>query len=119
MINLNEFKSVIEKSIIALATVMENSKANAIAVGQVKVISEDEVLITDNYMNQTVKDILANPSVCLLFWDENFKGYKLIGQASYYNSGAYKERVGQMEENKDYPAKGAIVVKIEKIIASS
>ncbi len=84
-----------------------------------KVISKDEILITDNYMNQTIKDILKNNNVCLVAWNKKLKGYKTIGKAKYYTIGKWKEFVEKMKENKGLPAKGAILVKVKKNIPSA
>jgi len=116
MQNLTEIKDLIESNPVAFATVTEGNKPNVIGVAFVKVISEDRVLITDNYMNQTVKDITQNPNVCLIVWDSEFKGYKLVGQAEYFTEGEWKRYVEQMDENKGLPAKGAVLVTISKII---
>lgn len=117
MEKLIEIKDLIEKNPVALATVT-NNKPNIIGVAFVKVVSDDEILITDNYMNQTIKDISGNKNVCLIVWNEDLKGYKLIGKAEHYTEGEWKNFVEKMEENKGLPAKGAIIVKVSKIISS-
>ena len=49
---------------------------------------------------------------------KNLEGCKLIGEAEYHTSGKRKEFAENMPENKGLPAKGAILVKILKIIES-
>jgi len=49
--NLIEIKTLIENNPIALATATEGNRPNVIGVAFVKVVSDIEVLITDNYMN--------------------------------------------------------------------
>ncbi len=117
--NLIEIKKLIEENPVAIATVMANGKPNAIGVAYVKVVSDSEIVITDNYMNQTSKDIQNDKNVCLLVWDKDMKGYKMIGQADYFSSGKWTEYVKNLLENKGLPAKGAILVKVEKIIPSA
>ena len=118
MESLNEIKDLIENNPVALATVTEDGKPNVIGVACVKVISDEQVVITDNYMNQTVKDILQNKNVCLNVWNSEFKGCKLVGEAEYFTDGEWKKYVEQLVENKGLPTKGAIVVKVSKIIPS-
>ncbi|MEI6528717.1 MAG: pyridoxamine 5'-phosphate oxidase family protein [bacterium] len=115
----NDIKTLIESNPVALATVMSDGKPNVIGVAFVKVVGDDEILITDNYMNQTVKDILNNKNVCLLVWNSDLKGYKVVGEASYYSEGQWSDYVKAMKENIGLPAKGAIVVKVAKIIVSA
>lgn len=116
--NLTEIKNLIEENPVALVTVMSSGKPNAIGVAYVKVVSNTEIVITDNYMNQTPKDIQNNKDVCLLVWNKDMEGYKMIGQADYLSSGKWLDFVKNLPENKGLPAKGAILVKVEKIIPS-
>src|SRR3989338_8564345 len=116
--NLLEIKNLVENNPVALATITLENKPNVIGVASVKVVSENQVLITDNYMNQTVKDIQNNKNVCLAVWDKNLKGCKLIGEAEYFTEGKWKDFVEKMEENKGMPANGAILVRVSKIIPS-
>jgi len=98
---------------------MRDGNPNAIGVAYVKVVAGMELIITDNYMNQTPKDIQNNKNVCLLVWDKEMKGYKLIGEAEYLSSGKWLDFVKELPENEGLPAKGAILVKIIKIIPSA
>jgi uncharacterized pyridoxamine 5'-phosphate oxidase family protein len=116
--NLKEFKNLIENNPVALSTITSENKPNVIGVAFVKVVSDSQVLITDNYMNQTIKDILSNKNVCLVVWGKDLNGCKLVGGAEYYSDGKWKKFVGQMKENKGLPAKGAILVNVSKIIES-
>lgn len=115
MIN-EEFKKIIEENPVALATVTDEAKPNVIGVAYAKVIDSDKIVITDNYMNKTAQDIKRNPSVCLVVWDKSWKGCKIIGSAEYYDSGKWFDFVKDMPENADCPAKGAVLVNIEKFI---
>lgn len=117
--NLLEIKNLIEENPISLSTVMSDGKPNAIGVAYVKVVSDNKLIITDNYMNQTVKDIQENKSLCLLVWDKEMKGYKLIGEAKYLSSGEWLDFVRKLPENEGLPAKGAILVRVAKIIPSA
>jgi len=117
--NLAEIKNIIEDNPVALATVMSDSRPNVIGVAFVKIVSDNEVIITDNYMNQTPKDIANNRNVCLLVWDKEMKGYKIIGQAEYFTEGKWIDYIKGLAENSGFLAKGAILVKVEKIIPSA
>ena len=117
--NLLEIKSLVENNPVALSTVMEGCKPNVIGVAFVKVVSEDQILITDNYMNQTKEDIIKNNNVCIIVWDKDLKGYKIIGKAEYFIDGEWKKYVEEMSENKGLPTKGAILIKVDKIIPSA
>jgi len=111
-----EAKKIIEENPVAFATVSSDNKPNVIGVAYVKVVSENQVLITDNYMKQTEENLRHSNNVCLAVWDKNWNGYKLVGIAEYFTEGEWKEFVEKMPENKGLPAKGAILVKISKLI---
>lgn len=116
--DLKHFKNLIENHPVGLATVTEENKPNVIGVAYVKIVSDDEVLVTDNYMNQTLKDISVNPNVCLIVWDKDLNGCKLVGTVEHYMEGKWKKFVEGMEENNGLPAKGALLIKVTKIIPS-
>lgn len=101
---------------MAFATVDKNSKPNVIAVACVKVIWGGKIIITDNFMKHTGENLRENNNVCLAVWNEKEEGYKLIGKAKYFSSGKWLKFVKQMPGNKGFPAKGAIVVTISKLI---
>ena len=118
MVDLNGIKSLIESHPVALATVTSGNKPNVIGVASVKVVAADKVLITDNYMDQTMKDIAGNRNVCLVVWDAEMRGCKLVGEAEYFTDGEWKRHVEGMAENRGLPAKGAILVAVSRIIRS-
>lgn len=112
----NNAKKIIENNPLAFATISNQKKPNVIGVAFVKVVSQNQVLITDNYMKQTRNNLLKNKNVCLAVWNKKWQGYKLIGQAKYYYTGKWKEFVKKMKENKGLPAKGAILITVKKLI---
>lgn len=117
MVEINsKTKKLIEENPLAFATVDDAGKPNVIGVAYVKVVSKNQVLITDNYMKQTKENIKKNNNVCLAVWDKKWNGVKLIGNAEYFTSGKWKKFVEQMPENKGLPAKGAISVTVSELI---
>ena len=115
----NELKKLLEKEAIAFSTADKKGNPHVIAVGFVKVISKDEILITANYMNETINNLKQNKNVALAIWCRNWEkeciGYELKGEANYFNSGKYLDIIKKIPENQEMPAKGAILVKINKI----
>lgn len=115
MIN-EEYKKIIEQNPLVLATVTNEGKPNAITVAFVKVADRSHIILTDNYMKKSVEDIKNNSSVCLVVWNQLWKGCKIIGNAEYFTSGKWLDFVKKMPENKDCPAKGAVLVTVSKFI---
>ena len=110
----SEIKSLFEKSIIAFATVDLNNKPNVVAVAFCKFISDNQVLITDNFMNKTRENLEHNKNVSLSFWNKD-NGYQVKGIAEVFTSGKFKEIVDNDPNNNGLSHKAAILVTIEEI----
>lgn len=108
---------MLEREALALASV-DGKKPHVIAVGFVKKFG-NKLLISDNYMNRTPKNILKNPNVAVAVWNKNWKsdckGFELRGTAKYLKTGKWAKFVKAMPENKGLPAKGAIVLTVKEI----
>ena len=119
MILLNEIKNLIENNALAFATIGEDGNPHCVAVGFVKIVSENKILISDNFLIETVKNIRNNPNVALAVWsrnwEDNCEGYELKGVADYFQEGEWREKVKVMPENKGLAAKGAILITVTKI----
>ncbi len=122
MIEINEeLKQLIEYNIVAFATVNKAGKPHNIAVAYPKVVSKNQIVITDNFMKETTQNILKNNNVSLVVWNTNWEdikdcyGYEMRGIAEYFTSGKWHDFVKSMDKNKGLPAKGAILITIEKI----
>ena len=112
-----EIKTIIEKNPISIATTSKG-KPHVIAVSFAKV-KGNKIIITDNYMKTTAENIRKNPNISIVAWNKKFIGYQIDGKAKYFNKGKYRDFVKLLKENKGYPAKGAILVKIIKIKKSA
>ncbi|OGM02988.1 hypothetical protein A3K72_02560 [Candidatus Woesearchaeota archaeon RBG_13_36_6] len=113
----DDIKKLIEGNALAFATVGEDGKPHCIAVGDVKVVSKNELLVGDNYMNETKRNIQKNNNVVLVVWSRNWEkdciGYEFRGTAKYFSEGKWVEMVKKIHEG--FPAKGAIIITINKI----
>jgi len=118
-IKLLDIKSLVEGNALAFASVDSKGKPHCIAVGYAKVVGSDKVLISDNYMVETVKNIKHDKNVALAVfcsnWKEKCEGYELKGTAKYFARGSWKRQAKSLPENKNEPCKGAIVVTVKKI----
>jgi hypothetical protein len=109
-----EIKFLLEKSIVAFATVDLSNKPNVVAVAFCKVISDNQILITDNFMNKTRENLENNKNISLSFWDQD-NGYQLKGSAEVFTSGEFKEKVDSDPDNDGLAHKAAILVTINEI----
>ncbi len=119
-VEVNEgVKKMIEENALGLATVDKNGNPHNIAVGYVRVVSENQLLISDNYFEETSENIKSNPNVSLAVWrsdwQENCVGYELAGKAEYFTSGKWHEMIKKIPINDGEPCKGAILVTLNKM----
>ena len=120
MVEINEeLKKLIQENALAFATMDENGNPHCIAVGFIKVVSKNQILIGDNYIVESLKNIKRDNNVALAVWNKDWKkncvGYELRGTAEYFTEGKWYETVKQIPENKKEPCKGAILITINKI----
>lgn len=110
-----EIKDLVENEPVVIATSDAQGKPNAIPVACVKVVSKNQLLITDNYRVQTRENLKDNKNICLAVWNSE-GSYKFIGTAECFDKGEWKSIVKKMPENEGLPSKGAILVEINQII---
>ncbi len=115
-LNLPPIRKIIEENPVAFATVDQDNKPNVICVACVKTVSQNQILITDNYMKATKENLSKNDNICLAVWDKEENGYKLAGKAEYFIKGKWKKFAEKMPENKRLPAKGAVLITVSKLI---
>lgn len=112
-------KKLIESNALGFASVDKKGIPHNIAVALVKVVSKNQLLISDNYIEETLENIKTNQNVSLVVWTpdwlKNCIGYELTGKAEYFNSGKWLDAMKKIPENKGAPCKGAILVTINKI----
>lgn len=109
-------KELIESVALALATSDKEGMPNVVAVSCVKVVSDNEILISDNFMNKTRLNILTNNKIAIAVWSKDEKvGYQLKGKAEYFTQGKWKNLVDQMPENEGLAHKAAVLVTVDEI----
>ena len=107
-----------------LTTATLDGTPNAVPVGAKKIIDDETILISDQFLNKTLSNMKSNPKVAVTFW-EGHEGYQLKGSITIETSGArFEETAKWIEElgNKaGFPlkSKGAVIMKIEAIYGVS
>lgn len=119
-IEINEgMKKMIENNALSLASIDKTNKPHSIAVGFVRVVSKNQLLISDNYLIDTIENIKNNKNVSLAVWERNWEenciGYELNGIAEYFTKGKWIEEIKKLPINQGAPCKGAIIVTLNKI----
>lgn len=112
-----KIRKVIEENPLAFATLDSKNSPYIIGVAFCKV-KNNQIVITDNFMKSTAENVRRRRKVALLVWDKKWNGYQFLGEAKYYINGTWLKFVKSLKENKKEMVKGAIVVKVNKIIKS-
>lgn len=114
-----EIKQRFETSVVALGTVNQNGIPNVVAVACCKVVSNNQVLVTDNFFNKTRVNLNINTHVSLSFWNpvdgDNNWGYQFKGIAQVFTSGQWKDMVDSDPNNTGLAHKAAILVTVNEI----
>ncbi|QSX06252.1 pyridoxamine 5'-phosphate oxidase family protein [Sedimentibacter sp. zth1] len=120
MTKMNEdVKKVISNmKIFPVSTSTKEGIPNVIPIAFVKVYDEDTLLIADNYLDKTYKNIEENPYVSIYVCDTaEGKAYQIKGEAIINTSGkVYEDTVKWVKEvSSKLNPKSGVVVKITKI----
>ena len=115
----DEMKDVASKArIFAVATASLDGEPNVVAITFAKVLSDDEFLLMDNFMEKTETNLKANPRVAISCWDLNpetkvNRGYQFKGDARFEYSGKIFEEGCQWVKSlrPQVQPKAAIIVK--------
>lgn len=97
------------------ATTGKDGVPNIIYVGAVWLYGKDKVLIADNYLDKTRKNILQGTKHgAILFITPSRKAYQLKGTLSYHKSGKIFDEMKKLNPTK-YPGHAAVMLTIEEI----
>lgn len=114
-----EMKEVLAKMPVpVVATASPDGKPNVVPIACVQVLSDNEIMLMDNYMDKTRANIEANPVVAITAWSmEHHGGYQFKGPARIETEGINFENGVQSVKSKrpQLNPRAAIVVTIEEI----
>ena len=114
-----EMREMIAKvKVMALATATKEGNPNVVPVSFTRVISDDEILLMDNYMNKTRANLDTNPLVALSVWDlDKHMGYQFKGKVRIETSGElFKQGLQWVKERRPKATpRAAIVVSVAEI----
>jgi uncharacterized protein len=112
-----EMMDAIEKDLVFLATASREGIPNVVPIGFARPIDNGSILIADNYMNKTRKNIEENPNVSIVTKDAQKNPYQFKGTAEIFDSGRIFDEVVEWAQNvmTKLNPKAAIVVKVTEI----
>ena len=112
-----EMMDAIEKDLVFLATASSEGIPNVVPIGFARPIDNGSILIADNYMNKTRKNIEENPNIAIVTKDAQKNPYQIKGTAEIFESGKIFDEVVEWAQNfmTKLNPKAAIVVKVTEI----
>ncbi|WP_066639495.1 pyridoxamine 5'-phosphate oxidase family protein [Desulfolucanica intricata] len=118
MSKLNDtLKEMISQTkVFPVATASKEGMPNVVPISFVKVYDDDTVLVVDNFMNKTFKNLEENPQLSISVWNTD-KAFQIKGQATIIKSGKpFDDAVSWVKEvMPQLNPKSAILVKITNI----
>jgi predicted pyridoxine 5'-phosphate oxidase superfamily flavin-nucleotide-binding protein len=112
-----DMKDIAAKTMVyILATADKSGKPNGVPIGIVKV-KDDEIVLADNFMQKTRKNLEENPVAAVSFWSrDDHYGYQLKGRTRIETSGEdFEAMTRSMEERKmPFKPKAVVVMTVEE-----
>lgn len=110
MLNLYQFAEILENNPLTLATVDTAGQPNIAVAANIKIISENQLLIAHNEMVKTITNVKNQPKVCLTCFNKDWQGVRIYGEASYFNDGPYFEQIVKFFGTESNHPKGVILI---------
>lgn len=85
--NLFEYKDLINRNSIHIATVNLDNNPNVAVASDVRVIEKNKIIISVNEMTHTPKNIESNPNVVLTAFNDKWVGLRMFDKGQFYTSG--------------------------------
>lgn len=108
--------------IVVFSTASKDGIPNAVPIGAKKIIDDETILISNQYFDKTLKNIMENPRAGLTFWDiKTHEGYQVKGTITIETSGERFEKTAKWIEEmgkarkKPLKSKGIVILKITDI----
>jgi predicted pyridoxine 5'-phosphate oxidase superfamily flavin-nucleotide-binding protein len=113
-----EMKETAEKTpAFIIATASKDGKPNGVPMKGVRIISDDEIMILDNFMLKTRQNLEENPIAAISFWGGG-RGYQCKGKVRIETSGKLFDEATRSVAHDDGPKrspKAVVILKVEEI----
>jgi predicted pyridoxine 5'-phosphate oxidase superfamily flavin-nucleotide-binding protein len=118
MVLTKEMKDAIEKdNVVFLATATPEGVPNVVPIGFARPIENDTILIVDNFLKKTRKNLEDNPKASLVVRDASKAPYQFKGSVEIVESGKYFDQAVDWATSvmSQLAPKAAILLKVEEI----
>ena len=112
---MNEVADAAKVAVLATAT--KDGKPNAVPISFAKVISDDEILLMDNFMLKTRQNIAENPVAAVSLWADDKGGYQFKGEVIVETSGKNFEEGSKWVKSvaPGLNPRAAVIIKVSEI----
>ncbi len=118
MVLTEEMKDAIEKdNVVFFATATPDGVPNVVPIGFARPIDNNTILIVDNYLNKTRKNLEKNPKASLVVRDASKAPYQFKGTVEIVESGKYFDDAVDWATSvmSQLAPKAAVLLKVEEI----
>lgn len=117
MVLNEEMMDAIEKNLVFVATSSTKGVPNVVPIGFARPLDEKTILIADNYMKKTIKNLEDNPKLSLIVQDAKSFPFQFKGTVEIFKSGEYFDQVTEWAQNvmSELEPKSAILFTVEEI----
>jgi predicted pyridoxine 5'-phosphate oxidase superfamily flavin-nucleotide-binding protein len=101
-----------------IATASKDGTPNVVPLAMVRLIDDETIWITDNFMNKSMTNLRTNPKIAIYIWGPEIKGcFQIKGVTSIKNSGPeYEEMKADINRKRpELPARSLVIVKITEV----
>jgi predicted pyridoxine 5'-phosphate oxidase superfamily flavin-nucleotide-binding protein len=98
------------------ATSSKKSIPNVVPIGAFRALDDGTLLISDQFFNKTLQNMVENPKAALSWWGEK-GGYQIKGSVTIHtNDEVFKKDVAWMKEIRpNLKPKSAVILKITDV----
>lgn len=116
----NEMKELLSSNMWVLATADSKGVPNAVPIHFTKVLTDDKLMLVDNFMKKTIANIKVNSQVSVSVWLKD-TGYQFKGTATIEKTGTNFDAGVEMvkKANPQGNPKGVVIVKVDSIYITS
>ncbi len=112
-----EMMDAVEKDLVFISTTSKKGIPNVVPIGFARPIDDDKILIADNYMNKSRKNLEENPWISLVTKDSTKCMYQFKGKVEIFETGTYFDTVTEWGQNAmtKLTPKAAILMTVTEI----
>lgn len=104
---------------VVLSTVSPLLSPNSIWILCADIISDDGILIADNFMHKTLTNVLSASRGSLLMLAPQRESYQFVGQLAYHQDDAMHQLALEKWPRPKFAVKGAVSLTVDEIYAGA